>query len=309
MCWLWQNTVALPGQQKRSAISQSSLSQQISKLEGELGVNLFVRTTRSVKLTPAGEEFVAHVKRIMSEVSEARRCICDYVSIVKGRLSLGIIPVIGYYNIPNLLATFKSNFPGIKLSLLEEQCEELLRMLLSSEIDAALVQRTISDIHLQYIPLVQDRMVVVVYDRHPFAARKSVELKELGNENLITTPPISGHYYDFKNACHSIGIKPNIIVTCSQVRTILGLVREEVGITVLSSRVAALDMTPGLTAVPLMPAINRKIVLAVPRDVSLSPTLKVFVKFASEWAKANNDVIKNNIFKKTLKKKASDKLA
>ena len=63
--------------------SQSSLSQQIIKLENELGISLFVRTTRSVQLSPAGEEFVKHARRIMSEVIEARRCIYEYTSFEK----------------------------------------------------------------------------------------------------------------------------------------------------------------------------------------------------------------------------------
>ena len=91
--------------------SQSSLSQQIGKLENELGISLFMRTTRSVQLTPAGAEFVTHAKRIMAEVAKARLCINEYVSIEKGNLTLGVIAVVGHSNIPKLIVSFQNNFP------------------------------------------------------------------------------------------------------------------------------------------------------------------------------------------------------
>ncbi len=263
--------------------SQSSLSQQISKLENELGTMLFVRTTRSVKLTPAGEEFVVHANRIMSEVNEARRCIHEYVSFEKGHISLGIVPVIGHYRIPSLLASFQKKFPGVKLSLLEEQCEELLRKLHSSKIDGAFVQHISPDPSFQFYPLETDKMVLVTSDRHPLAPRKSVDLKELQHEDFIVTPPTCGHHIDFHNACQAAGFEPNIIMTCSSVKTILGLVYEELGVTVLSSYVAEMEWRPGITIISLTPTINRKIVLALQKNVDIQPALKVFVKFTSQW--------------------------
>lgn len=263
--------------------SQSSLSQQISKLEDELGISLFVRTNRSVHLTPAGEEFIAHAKRIMTEVTEARRCITEYTLIEKGPLSLGLIPIIGYYPIPNLLASFQKNYPGVKMTLQEEQCDELLRMLHASKIDAAIVQHTGTDPRFQFHHILTDEMVVVTTDRHPLASRSSINLLDIQNEKFISTPPTSGHYHDFRNACQSLGFEPSIFLSCSPVRTIIGLVREELGITVLSSYVARRDWEPGIAIIPLTPTINRNLVLAVPRNSDLPPALKVFVKFTSRW--------------------------
>ncbi len=134
-------------------ISQSSLSQQIHKLEVELGINLFVRTTRSVQLTPAGAEFVTHAKRIMSEVNEARRCIQDHVSIIKGQLTIGALAVIGHYNIPNLLSSFQDNFPGIRINIIEKQCEDSLSMLQASKLTLLLFRLTSRIPCFNFIPL------------------------------------------------------------------------------------------------------------------------------------------------------------
>lgn len=268
--------------------SQSSLSQQISKLENELGISLFTRTTRSVQLTPAGKEFLTYAKRIMSEVIEARQCIHEYVSFDRGHLLLGVIPVIGHYQIPSLMASFKKNFPRVTLSLLEAQDDELLGMLRSAKISASFIHHATPDPHFRLYPLVTDRMVVVTSDRHPFATRKSVDLKELQHENLILPPPTSGHYIDFHEACLAADFKPNILMTCSSVKTILCLVREELGIAVLSSHVAAMDWGIGTKTISLTPEIKQNIFLAIPNNVNTTPALKEFVKFTSQWVNKPN---------------------
>ena len=264
--------------------SQSSLSQQISKLENELGISLFVRTTRSVKLSPAGVDFVTHAKRIMSEVIDARRCIHEYVSFEKGDLTVGIIPVAGHYRLPNLLSSFQKTFPRVTLSLRERQCSELIDMLHSSEIDAAFVQKAINDSSLQFNPLVTDHMVVVTGNRHPLAGRKSADLKDLRCEKFIIPPPTSGHHQDFQKACQAAYFKPNILMTCSSVKTILGLVREELGIAVLPSGVASMDWGFGTTNILITPTIKENIFLAT-KNNDLPPTVKAFSKLTSQWIK------------------------
>lgn len=268
--------------------SQSSLSQQIIKLENELGISLFVRTTRSVQLSPAGEEFVKHAKRIMLEVIEARRCIHEYTSFEKGNLTVGIIPVIGHYRLPNLLSSYQKNFPRVTLRLLERQCNELIPMLNSREIDVAFVHQIIDDPNLQFNPLVTDQMVIVTSERHPFAARKTVNIEELQTENFIVPPPTSGYNRDFQKACKSADFEPRIILTCSAVKTILGLVREDIGIAALPSGVASMDWGFGTKNLLLRPRIDSIIFLAT-RNKDLYPTLKAFIKFTSKWSQKQTD--------------------
>lgn len=272
--------------------SQSSLSQQIGKLETELGVTLFIRTTRSVELTPLGAEFINHAQNVVSRVGEARQNFLDYVSLKKGSLSLGTIPIFGHYNLPNLITSFQKNFPGISLKITEEMDEELLEMLQFSKIDAAFVQRANPNPHFRYYPLVVDRMVVVTSPRHPLANRKSIHLSELKNEDFIVPRSTSGHYYDFHNACVAVGFTPKVILNCSVVKTMLGFVREDLGITVLSSHVAASDQDPGVRIITLTPTIDRKVVLAVKNSADLSPALKGFIKLTSQWV--NSQVAREN---------------
>ncbi|MFX4261849.1 LysR family transcriptional regulator [Pelotomaculum propionicicum] len=271
-------------------ISQSSLSQQINKLESELGTSLFVRTTRSVQLTPAGTDFVIHAQRIMSEVNEARRSIQEYVSMVKGEITIGTIAVIGNYRLPNLIKSFQDNFPGIRVHLVEEQCEELLSMLYASKIDTCFVQVTKPNPHFVFHPLIWDRMVVVVSQNHPLANRVSVDIKELQNEKFIMTPPTSGHFHDFNNACLAAGFSPNIILRCAIVKTMLSFVREEIGITVLSNKVALAEKDPSMKVIGLTPTIPRRISLVTRNSDDTPPALKMFLKFTTQWLEKQRSI-------------------
>lgn len=271
-------------------ISQSSLSQQINKLESELGTNLFVRTTRSVQLTPAGTEFLKYAQRILSEVDDARRSVQDYVSIVKGDLSLGTLAVIGNYNLPNLIKSFQNSFPGIKMRIVEDQCDDLLAMLHSSRIDIAFVQSIKPNPQFIFHPLTQDIMVAVVSSNHPLANRVSVDIKELKNETFILTPPSSGHFQDFHAACLTAGFEPQIILSCAIVKTMLGFVREDIGITVLSSKVAMAEQDAGIRILGLTPTIHRTISMVTRKSSDTAPAVKMFLKFTTQWLETQRSI-------------------
>lgn len=265
-------------------VSQSSISQQIIALEHELGIDLFHRAKRSVSLTPAGQDFVTHAMIIMSEVSSAYQCIQEYISADKGHIKIGIIPVIGYYPIPKLFANFRKDFPGIALDLIEYQDEELLIMLDSSDLDAALVQHYIPDSAFQFLPLYNDKMVLLTNKEKPFACKKTIDIIDLKNEKFILTPRASGHHHDFIRACQFAGFEPKIQLTCSAVETMLALTSEDIGVTVLSSRVAkSMPLDPRLAIIELTPTIERKIFLATQLNANVSPALKLFARYTAQW--------------------------
>jgi DNA-binding transcriptional LysR family regulator len=268
---------------KEIKISQSSLSQQISKLENELGICLFLRSNRSVRLTPAGEEFIICVKRIISNIKEVKRTGKEYLPVVNGELRLGTLAVIGYYNLRNLLSSYHESFMGIKIDIVEEQCEKLLDMLFSNKIDAAFVQIYKPNANLKYYELFTDKMVVVTNKKHRFANRESVDIKELQNEKLILTPHTSGHFYDFNNACQAAGFSPISTMTCYIAKNIVSFVREGSAISVISKRVAEAEKDDNISIIELNPTIQRRIFLVVRNTSDTPPTLKLFLDFAQVW--------------------------
>ena len=98
-------------------ISQPSLSLQINKLEEELGIKIFERTTRTVRLTPAGTDFIKHALRILSEVEQAKQTVQEHLSTSRGYIKVGLFPVISHYQLTTTISQFQKNYPGIKLTL------------------------------------------------------------------------------------------------------------------------------------------------------------------------------------------------
>jgi DNA-binding transcriptional LysR family regulator len=273
-------------------ISQSALSQHIINLEKELGVDLFVRTTRSVKLTSAGVDFVKHAERVIEELNATYRCIQDYVAINEGCLSVGIIPIASYYPIPELVASFRREFTEGKLSLTESGDEELIDMLSGSVLDAVIIQKNPPEEAFTAFPLYTDFAMLVTSSRHPLAFRKYVSLKELSNESFITPPLVFEHYCDFEKVCESAGFRPKTLMTCASAATALRLVKENIGITLLSSKLAEAGAADSfLSVIGLMPTIENKLYLVIRKNSNISPTLKMFVQHVANWI-ANDQSIK-----------------
>ena len=264
------------------SVSQSSLSQQINKLEGELGIRLFDRTTRKVRLTPAGTDFVRHINSVFLELDEAKRTVQKYLSIERGHITIGAFPTIGYYNLTALIADFQKAFPGVRLSFQEAECEELAGMLQDSKIDVSF-QSEIDATNIDFFNLYVDDIALIVNSFHPIASQQTASLEDLRNEKIIVPEPSSGIYQNLMKACEDYGFTPDIIYHCCQIDTNIGLVRENIGVGILSTRVA-MRHRDEISVLRIVPSITRRISLAVSKNSNPSPAVNVFIKFARQWA-------------------------
>ncbi len=168
-------------------VSQAALSQQIKKLEAELGIELFVRTTRSVQLSPAGEEFNVFAKRILSEIEQSRIAVLEHTDLKKGYLKIGAIRTITYLGITAEIAAFQKEYPGIHLQLFEENTDELIKKLNTYEIDVAFINAPfVSQNDFDFYPLITDKLVLVIPSSHVLANRKVLHsLSEVSKEKFL----------------------------------------------------------------------------------------------------------------------------
>lgn len=125
-------------------VSQPSLSQQIQKLEDELGERLFHRMKREVKLTPHGETFLRRAVNILEEVDTAKREASDARSLLSGKLTIGVLPTIAPYLLPETLMSFSEKFPGVEIVVQEDTTARLLQFLRHYEVDFALASQPIA---------------------------------------------------------------------------------------------------------------------------------------------------------------------
>src|SRR6059036_2684721 len=119
-------------------VAQPSLSQQIRKLEAEVGQPLFDRLPRSVVLTEAGRCFIDYARQILASIGDARRCVDELKGEVSGKLAVGAIPTIAPYALPNLVSTFHKHYPDVTLEIVEDVTEGITRRIEAGELDVAL---------------------------------------------------------------------------------------------------------------------------------------------------------------------------
>src|SRR5271167_4944249 len=124
---------------EQSHVSQPSLSQQIMKLEGELGARLFDRLGRSVRLTEVGETFLPRARSVLRELEAARGDVVERKDSVGGPVSVGVIPTVAPYFLPSQLTSFSRKFPQAELTIVEEITPVLLERLRASAIDVAIL--------------------------------------------------------------------------------------------------------------------------------------------------------------------------
>lgn len=211
-------------------IAQPALSKQISQLEQELGVALFDRIGRNVRLTEAGEALLPHVHAVLSQVEAARAEMAERVGLRRGRASIGTPPTVGTQLLPPALAVFHQNYPGIELRLHEAGMQTLLDLLETGVVDVAVVSLPVTDPDLTVVPLFSEDLMIAVGRSHYLANRTSVAIKDLRDEPWLLSP----ENYELREAtlgaCRRAGFSPHIILDGGEMDTLLRLVSSGMGV-------------------------------------------------------------------------------
>jgi LysR family hydrogen peroxide-inducible transcriptional activator len=227
-------------------VSQPSLSQQIMKLEDELGERLFERTKRKVELTPAGELFLEHAVHVTDEIELARDAVRDVRTLVRGRIILGALPTIAPYYLPTRLRTFSNRFPGIEVVVNEDTTAKLAQAVLDKEIDLALVSLPVNVRGLLVEKLFDEELLVVMPANHRLASKAGLSLRDMKDERFILMHEshcLSGQALDF---CHAQGMAPNVNFRSAQIETILAFVGSGHGVSIVPAMSRRESVFPGI---------------------------------------------------------------
>jgi DNA-binding transcriptional LysR family regulator len=260
-------------------ISQSSLSKQIIALEKELDIQLFDRSKRKISLTDAGEIFRKHAL----ELHEVYKTILDDLEEFRttaASLSILAIPVIAQYEITSYIAQFKSTYPNINFTLEEREASAILPALNSHQYDLAFIRDNYIDKdQYAWLEISKDKLLVVASDRHPYATKTSVSLKELSNENFIMFDKGTIVHEMSMDACHRAGFDPRIFYASLRVESVIGLVASNSGIALMMEKVFEYHKHPDVVAIRLDEMIESNIVLARLRSKKLSRAARIFIEF------------------------------
>lgn len=218
---------------ERCHVSQPSLSASVAKLEDELGVRLFERGKRGVRVTPAGEEVVAQARRALEEAARVKAVAQQGRNPLKGVLRLGVIHTIAPYLLPELVGALKRVAPEMPLDIEENTTAALDRMLRAGELDAVLLALPYEAPGIEVMPLYDEPFKVVVPRGHALSRRKSIGADELDREDLLLLP--AGHCLrdQVLDACREFSRPPPPGRQGNSLETLRSMVASGSGITVL----------------------------------------------------------------------------
>lgn len=267
-------------------VTQPALSHQIQKLEEEVGVSLFERKTRSVKLTYAGEVFALSAGKILTDLETLRKSMQEIRLARTGNIRVGTTSA---HIVPDLFAhvsAFQNQCPGIRVQIVETAGSlSLADMLANGGVDAAFLISSAEDMldaRIRYYPLIRGRVALVVSDKHRFAGKKRIRLRDLAEESFVFPGrALSMHALALK-ICRESGFEPKILCECDQVDTVLSFVASGKGIGFISSQSIAKRLTPGVSVIPIEPVVERISCLAVPQDKLRVPIVEMFRDFLLE---------------------------
>jgi LysR family hydrogen peroxide-inducible transcriptional activator len=216
-------------------VTQPTLSAQLAKLERELGVELFERDGRGLKLTPAGRTVLEHAKRIVAAVDDLVHAANEHRDPLAGTLRLGLIPTLAPYLLPHLLPAMRERLPRLTPIVVEEQTAVLLERLRAGTLDAAMIATNVADERLAELALFDEPLWVALPEKHPLAAREAIKPGDLDPATLLLLS--EGHCLRDQalELCRhpSLGVELHGDFRASSIETVLNLVQAGLGITLV----------------------------------------------------------------------------
>lgn len=260
-------------------ISQSSLSKQIMKLEKELDLTLFDRTTRSATLTQAGEFFYNEAKQLIEHYKLTLENIQIFKSLHENKLHIAVLPIQTQYNLNALFNSFRKENPDIELQITEVEDDRLIEGISKNEYDLIIARETMFDkSQFTTYQLAKDELIAAISSEHKLSQRDKLTFDDIKNENFILMNPYTSIYQLCINKLKENNIDANIIRT-ARTESIIGSVAINEGISLLPKSNFEVFHQKNINTISLEPQIALSVVLAKHKKTASNIAIKEFIKF------------------------------
>jgi DNA-binding transcriptional LysR family regulator len=242
---------------ERCLVVQSALSHQVARLERELGARLFERTSRRVRLTPAGTAFLPAARQCLDAAERAAAEVAAAVGEVRGRLAVGVIPTVAAVDIPGALREFRRRYPQVRITLRAGASEELVEQVERGAIEVAFLglPTTARPRGVSSRELARDRLVAVLPPDHPLAREPALDLRRLSAEVFVDLPPRSAARTQSDLAFAAAGLHRDVAFEVTTAYLVSRLVAEGLAVAMLPSAYA--PQLTGVTTVEVVDAPTR----------------------------------------------------
>ncbi|WP_249870069.1 LysR family transcriptional regulator [Oceanobacillus saliphilus] len=269
-------------------VAQSSVSRQILNLENELGVELFIREGRNVKLTPIGKIFLERMKQVMNLMEEAKREVIEYLNPEKGTVRIAFPISMAAYTLPSIIYAFRTRYPEAKFQMSNALYDDLIDGVVKGNFNLAMIAPMPNKNKVKKIngtTLFTENIVALIPHNHPLATKTSIMLQELKNDPFVVLP--EGYIFREQviQACQQAGFSPNIAFEGKDIDALKGLVSASLGVA-LMPEMTLVDNTPRSTVtIPLSDvslSLTRTVGVIYPTQRKLLPTEELFYQFLLE---------------------------
>ncbi len=246
---------------EQSFVSQPTLSTQLKKLEGELGVQIFERNNKRVHLTETGKLIVDQARRVLHEVAQLKELAQESRDPLAGTFRLGIIPTLGPYLLPHILNQIKKQLPNLKLVVCENKTETITKQLRKGSLDAIILALPIASEGLVENDLFAEPFYVALPKDHKLSKKQQLKLHDIASEKLLLLE--EGHCFREQalEACAMSGAKDFDGFKATSLETLRHIVASGAGITLLPAlSVTSASQDPAITIKSLSaPIPSRKV--------------------------------------------------
>ena len=268
--------------------SQSSVSKSVQRLEQELGLPIFERTTRHVRLTPVGEDVVAHAEEIVRHYHGLLRAVENHRTANPRELHIGSI----YFGLNNqlipLVGQFMNLHPSLNVTMEESTTSPLLARLEQHSLDVVFVssmylqngqrQNFSSDPRYISCSFSRDPYYVIVNPDNPLAARERLSYRDLDGQRLITLDKnMDVYHHAINTTLERYQVKLSAVTQCTTVRSALHMVSQNIGIAILTKLV--LEDSDKLVPIPLDPPLIRDTQMVIWKQRRVPPHIDAFYQF------------------------------
>ncbi len=269
---------------QRLHMAQPPLSQQIKRLEEEIGYPLFLRSSRSVKLTPAGKALMERARRTLTKVDEDLEAVRSVARGEVGEIRVGFVGSAMLSSLPRILGEYRRLYSGVQLHLDEAHTSQLLESLRDGTTDVALARDAGAADGVVVERVMVEPLLCVVPKAHPLASRRLIPIALLKNEPFVFFPRSAGTYAweNTVRLCEQQGFRPNIVQEAPQWLTVVRLVGAGLGVTIFPASVEQI-LSSEVVCRKLSPSGGETSIDLVYRSDSTSPLVRAFCDLVRSW--------------------------
>ncbi len=266
-------------------LTQPTVSGHIASLERQVGLKLFDRLGRRVALTNGGQAFYRYAKEILRLRDEALNAIYEFSHLLKGRITIGGSTIPGEYFLPKVMGRFQREAPGIAISLVIADSQQIIDMLRAGEIEVGAVGMRFEGEGVDAYPLFRDRVIICASAQHPLVRRGEITWEELRAAPLLIRERGSGTRKAFEQHVAAAGLRMDdfrIIGEMGSSTAVKEGVKAGIGLGIISDLAVREDIEGGgikEVHVQGQGAIERAFFAVVPAGRDLSPPARRFLEF------------------------------